>query len=56
MITLADIEGTSPLDPEIDDFSEYEVFVENEDGEIFPVKSVKFLYMDDSRKSIILDI
>ena len=53
-MTLADIEGTSPLDPEQDDFSNYEVYIRNSRGENISVQSAQFVFDSSGEPYIVL--
>ena len=53
-MTLADIEGTSPLDPEQDDFSNYEVYIRNSRGENISVQSAQFVFDSSGVPYIVL--
>ena len=53
-MTLADIEGTSPLDPEQDDFSNYEVYIRNSRGEDIPVQSAQFVFDSSDEPHVVL--
>ena len=53
-MTLADIEGTSPLDPEQDDFSNYEVYIRNSRGEDIPVQSAQFVFDSSNDPYVVL--
>ena len=53
-MTLADIEGTSPLDPEQDDFSNYEVYIRNSKGEEVSVQSAQFVFDSSNDPYVVL--
>ena len=53
-MTLSDIEDTSPLDPEQDDFSKYEVYIRNPRGENISVQSAQFVFDSSDVPYIVL--
>ena len=53
-MTLADIEGTSPLDPKQDDFSNYEVYIRNSKGEEVSVQSSQFVFDSSNDPYVVL--
>ena len=53
-MTLADIEGTSPLDPKQDDFSNYEVYIRNSRGENISVQSAQFVFDSSDEPHVVL--
>ena len=53
-MTLADIAGTSPVDPKQDDFSNYEVYIRNSKGADISVQSAQFVFDSSDEPRIVL--